>query len=365
MSGPVRVRHGRLHFFVRETLKRRRLPGELASRVADALVGANLAGEDGDGVAWLPDLATGLATRQVNPGPAMKIVSASGGVAVLDGDNGPGPAVAHRAMTEAISGANRHGVGGTAVRRSNRPGMASHFAAMALRHQMAGVALTGARTPSEGAHGRVALGIAVPMAETVGPLVLNLELGETEGERDLALLLALESLVLLGGGALAPELAVGDRPDPTHRGTGHLFLAFRVRAFAPWAGFRNRMVERLDHLRRARVRYPGQDAAEVEEERRARGIPLAEETARSLARLAYGLGMNAVWDELAQPVRRRPARERPAGERPVREEPARERTAEARTATSGPGESATRRTGPAESEPTVSEPAGKIGRAHV
>ena len=49
----MRVRHGQLHFFVREVLKRVRLTPELASQTADAMVAANLAGDDADGVAWL------------------------------------------------------------------------------------------------------------------------------------------------------------------------------------------------------------------------------------------------------------------------------------------------------------------------
>ena len=85
-----------------------------------------------------------------------------------------------------------------------------------------------------------------------------------------------------------------------HGGTGQLFLAFRIRAFAPWAGFRNRMVERLSQLRRARIDYPGQEAAAVEEQRRTRGILLDLKTTDSLRQLAYQLGMNEIWDRLGK-----------------------------------------------------------------
>lgn len=302
---PRRVRHGQLHFFVREALKRLRVVPELASQTADAMVAANLAGDDADGVAWLPELARKLSTRHVNTAPEMKLVASSGGTAVLDGDNGPGPAVAHRAMTEAIGGANRHGVGSTAVRRGNRLGSAGHFASLALPHQMSGIAISGdPGTPEPGASPAathpVALGIAVPTAETAAPLVLNLHLEEGGAERELALALALEFLVSLGGAALPAEFAAEPRPEPVHGGTGQLFLAFRVRAFAPWAGFRNRMVERLSQLRRARIDYPGQEAAAVEEQRRTRGILLDLKTTDSLRQLAYQLGMNEIWDGLGK-----------------------------------------------------------------
>ena len=302
---PLRVRHGQLHFFVRETLKRVRLAPELASHTADAMVGANLAGEDRDGVAWLPELVTELSTRHVNPAPDMQVVSSSGGTAVLDGDNGPGPAVGRRAMIEAISGANRHGVGSTAVRRSNRMGSPGYFAAMALSHQMAGIAMANEPESPSGDAGRppsdpVTLGIAVPTAETAAPLVLSLHLPREGDDRDAALGLALEFLMTLGGAALPEELAAEPHPDPTHRGTGHFFLAFRIRAFAPWAGFRNQMVERLGPLRRARIVYPGQEAAAVEEERRTRGILLDLKTTDSLRQMAYQLGMNDIWDSLGK-----------------------------------------------------------------
>ena len=313
----LRVRHGRLHSFARETLTRVLLPPEPASHCADALVAANLTGEDGEGVKWLPGLVGALSARHLNPQPRMRIAASSGGTLVLDGDNGPGPAVARRAMREAISAASRHGVGAAAVRRSNRTGSPGHFAALALSHQMAGVALTGAPPLADDpqrdtAFHPIGVGIAVPTAETAPPTILSLKVPSPDRESGMALALALESLVLLGGGALASELARELRPEPTHRGTGHLFLAFRIRAFAPWAGFRNRMVERLTQLRRARMVYPGQRAAAVEEERRMFGIPLDPETAGSLKRLALQLDLDRVWNDLARPARRG----RRAGESP-------------------------------------------------
>ena len=328
---PVRVRYGRLHAFVRQALVRARLRPELASQTADALVGANLSGWDEDGVARLPEIVEGLSTRHLKADPEFRIAASSGGVVVLDGGGGPGPAVAHRAMTEAITAANRHGVGAAAVRGSNRFGAPGYFARLALPHQMVGMALsngpaappgagsfpgsgTGSRSPAAPTGYPAALGIAVPTVETSAPLVLNRWLdadppagggGTAENASagaasapdgsDLELALALEAIVALAGAALPVELVTGDRPDPLHRGTGHLFLAFRVRAFAPWAGFRNRMVERLTDLRRRRLDYPGQAAAAHEEERRTRGVPLDRATAEALQRLAFHLDLDPPW----------------------------------------------------------------------
>lgn len=344
---PLRVRYGRLHAFARQALVRARLRPELASQTADALVGANLSGWDEDGVARLPEIVEGLSTRHLKADPQFREVASSGGVIVLDGDGGPGPAVAHRAMTEAITAANRHGVGAAAVRGSNRFGAPGHFARLALAHQMVGVAISngpaapvgasagslrGSTTGSRGGELSrtypAALGIAVPTVETSAPLVLNLWLGSaspapagsgagSDGAatasgaaggasaeasafaREVELALALEAVVALAGAALPGELVSEARPDPVHRGAGHLFLAFRVRAFAPWAGFRNRMVERLADLRRRRLDYPGQTAAALEEERRTRGIPLDRETAEALQRLAFHLELAAAWEQIA------------------------------------------------------------------
>ncbi len=353
---PLRVRYGRLHAFARQALVRARLRPELASQTADALVGANLSGWDDDGVRRLPEIVEGLSTRHLKADPQFREVASSGGVVVLDGDGGPGPAVAHRAMTEAITAANRHGVGAAAVRGSNRFGAPGHFARLALAHQMVGVAISNgpaapvgalAEPPRGSATGvgvggpprtyPAALGIAVPTVETSAPLVLNLWLGtdsaaggaggggsgeagaasgaadpapvsasggSPEGPasafaREVELALALEAVVALAGAALPAELVSEARPDPVHRGAGHLFLAFRVRAFAPWAGFRNRMVERLADLRRRRLDYPGQTAAALEEERRTRGIPLDRETAEALRRLAFHLELGSTWERIS------------------------------------------------------------------
>lgn len=325
--GPLRVRHGRLHAFVRQTLTRSRLAPELASQTADALVGANLSGWDEDGAARLPEIVEGLSTRHLNASPSFRLAASSGGAAVLDGGGGPGPAVAHRAMTEAVSAANRHGVGAVAVRGSNRFGAPGHFARLALPHQMIGVAVSsgpapppGTGDPAAGASPAAgggdsapggypaAFGIAVPTAETAPPLVLNTWLGDPTAPRagragpddaDLELALALEALTALAGAALPGQLVAADRPEPLHGGTGQLFLAFRVRAFAPWAGFRNRMVERLTDLRRRRIPYPGQREGAVEEERRTRGIPLDPDTAEALERLSRRLDLNAAWEKAA------------------------------------------------------------------
>lgn len=319
---PLRVRHGRLHAFVRQALTRSRLAPELASQTADALVGANLSGWDEDGAARLPEIVDGLSTRHLNASPSFRLAASSGGAAVLDGGGGPGPAVAHRGMTEAIGAANRHGVGAVAVRGGNRFGAPGHFARLALPHQMIGVAVSsgpapppGTSDPAAGASPAgggdsapvgypAAFGIAIPAAETAPPLVLNTWLGDPAGPRadragregaDLELALALEALTALAGAALPGQLVAADRPEPLHGGTGQLFLAFRIRAFAPWAGFRNRMVERLTDLRRRRIPYPGQAEGAVEEERRARGIPLDPDTAEALERLSYRLELNPAW----------------------------------------------------------------------
>src|SRR3972149_5961118 len=50
MPKTIFVRHGRLHYFVREVLKRLRLPDTHDSRVGDALVAAERAGDGGGGV---------------------------------------------------------------------------------------------------------------------------------------------------------------------------------------------------------------------------------------------------------------------------------------------------------------------------
>jgi LDH2 family malate/lactate/ureidoglycolate dehydrogenase len=115
----------------------------------------------------------------LRPGATIAVLRETASAALLDGDNGFGQIVAHRAMTMAIEKARASGVGVVAVRNSNHFGTASYFALMAATAGLIGLAFTNASPEMPAWGGSVPLvgtnpwSIAVP-AHTGPPVVLDL-----------------------------------------------------------------------------------------------------------------------------------------------------------------------------------------------
>lgn len=362
MAETLYVRHGRLHYFVREALKRLRVPATHASRVGDALIAADLAGVEGEGVSRLPVFATRIRTGLINPNPGMKIAHQEEATATIDGDNGMGHVVGMRSMELATELAKQFGVSAVAARNSNDFGMAGYYARLALEEEMVGIVMsngvpamvpTYGQTPMLGAN---PLAIAIPATEDAAPFVLDfattatsrpsLEDAARRAERipdDVALdasgktthdpLAALEAMHLLplggtpasgshkgfglalaidilsgvlSGGAFGRQLA---RPEGTQHsvaGIGHFFIVIRLRAFGPWVKFRNSITDMMRQLTGApakgapRIYYPGEAEFEIEQERRASGIPITPDVASELEGLSRQLDIHDSWKHLIE-----------------------------------------------------------------
>ncbi|HEY7700063.1 MAG TPA: Ldh family oxidoreductase, partial [Vicinamibacteria bacterium] len=180
MPKTIFVRHGRLHYFVREVLKRLRLPAPHASRVGDALVAADLAGVEGEGSSRLPFFASRIGAGLINPVAGMQVLLQDQATAILDGDNGMGHVVGARSMELAIELARKFGVAAVAARNSNDFGMAGYYARLALAEQMIGVAVSNAvpaMVPTYGTRamlGSNPIAVAIPSAEDDAPFVLDM-----------------------------------------------------------------------------------------------------------------------------------------------------------------------------------------------
>jgi LDH2 family malate/lactate/ureidoglycolate dehydrogenase len=360
MTEALFVHPGKLHYFVREIFKRLRVPPKDASKIADALVAADLAGVESQGVARLPFYADRLSSRLVNPTPSIKVVQETAAVATIDGDNGPGPVVGTKAMELALMKAGRNGVAAVAVRKSNQLGMLGYYARMALNEQMVGVAMTNdlpSVVPPFGTrsmYGTNPIAVAIPAKEGKSPFVLDsttsatsrakieaakqkgeaipqgwsldptgqpatdpeaalealrlLPLGsttETGSHKGYGLGLGVEILCgVLSGGSFGAELsgAEGTKPDIAH--IGHFFAALQIQAFGPFLRFRYRLDEMLKKLTSSsapegpRIFYPGEPEFEAEEERRANGIPVPATVASQLEGLARGLDLKDAWEHV-------------------------------------------------------------------
>ncbi len=362
MAETLYVRHGRLHYFVREALKRLRVPATHASKIGDALIAADLAGVEGEGVSRLPLFATRIRTGLINPNPGMKIAHQEEATATIDGDNGMGHVVGMRSMELAMELAKQFGVSAVAARNSNDFGMAGYYARLALEEQMVGIVMSNAvpamvptygTTPMLGAN---PLAIAIPVAEDAAPFVLDfattsmsrpsiedaarrgeqipdgvaldasgkmthdpqaalealhlLPLGGTPASgshKGFGLALAIDILSgVLSGGAFGRQLA---GPEGTHEavaGIGHFFIAVRLRAFGPWVKFRNGITDMMRQLTGSpakgapRIYYPGEAEFEIDQERRASGIPIAPDVASELEGLSRQLDIHDSWEHLIE-----------------------------------------------------------------
>ena len=356
------VRHGRLHYFVREVLKRLRVPGAHASKAADVFVAADLAGIEGEGVGRLPFVARRITAKLIKPDANIKVAGVEEAVATIDGDNGLGHAIGVQAMELAVKTAKRYGVSAVAVRRSNDFGAAGYYARLALEEQLIGVAMSNAMPamlPTYGAEtalGTNPLAIAIPTEEGTPPFVLDmattatsrptleeairlketispdvaldasgkpttdpktaleamrlLPLGsnpESGSHKGYGLALAVDILSgVLSGGSFGKELAGAEGTHPSVAGIGHFFMAFRIRSFGPWVRFRNRIKEMMDSLVKTpasgapRVYYPGEAEFAIEQDRRANGIPLEPRVADELEGLARERDIYDAWEHLVE-----------------------------------------------------------------
>jgi LDH2 family malate/lactate/ureidoglycolate dehydrogenase len=308
MTETLLVHPGKLHYFAREIFKRLRVPPQDASKIADVLVAADLAGMESEGVARLPFYADRLSARLVNPTPSPEVVEERGGAVTLDGDNGPGPVVGIRAMELAIKIAGRNGVAAVAVRNSNQPGMLGYYARMALNEQMIGLAMTndrpsvippGSERPLYGAN---PLALAIPAKEGKSPFRLDFTTSSVD-VKGYGLGVAVDIVSgILAGGSFGDELsgAEGDHPGVAH--IGHFFAALRIEAFGSFAHFRDRIDVLLKKISfsdpAGSVHYPGELLFETEEERRASGIPIASSVSSKLEGLARSLDLKDAWDHV-------------------------------------------------------------------
>ena len=101
MSGPVRVAAQDLRQFVAALFAQAGMSAVHAAIVAEALVWANLRGVDTHGIARVPRYLEFIQTGIINPQPAMRVVTDTPAVLVLDADRAAGAV----AMTEAADAA--------------------------------------------------------------------------------------------------------------------------------------------------------------------------------------------------------------------------------------------------------------------
>jgi L-2-hydroxycarboxylate dehydrogenase (NAD+) len=132
-------------------------------------------------------------------------------------------------------------------------------------------------------------------------------LPETGAHKGFGLGLVIDILCgLLSGGSFGHELSGAEGYRPGVAKLGQFFMTLRIRAFGPYVNFRNRfdvMLRKLTSQRNSdapRIFYPGEPEFEMEQLRRAQGVPLTPDIASKLERLASGLGLQDAWEHLLE-----------------------------------------------------------------
>ncbi|MBM3956748.1 MAG: Ldh family oxidoreductase [Gemmatimonadetes bacterium] len=328
----VRVREPALRSTVERIFMGLGVPGDHARVGADVLVAADLRGVETHGVSnILRGYVRGYSDGSINPRPALRIVRETASCATVDCDRGLGIIMAPKAMGIAIEKARATGVGMVSMGNGGHLGMAAYHAMLAVEHEMIGVCMTSCPATvaptfaARAAVGTNPIAVAAPAGEEV-PFVFDAATSATPVNRvRLAARLGVNlapgwiatpdgtpimeevpvperwSLLPLGstrelgshkGYSLAAVVDIlgsvlnGNAAAPTgrFRTYGHFVAAYSVEAFVDVGEFKQGMDEYLRALRslepapgHERVLYAGMLEAEVEAERRARGIPLHPE----------------------------------------------------------------------------------------
>lgn len=332
------------------------IPEEDAKVSAHILAQADLRGIDSHGVARLAIYAKRLKLGLINKHPNIKIVHEKAGGAIIDGDNGLGQVVTHKAMTLCLNKAKENSVAAVGVRNSNHFGIGAYYAMMALEEDMIGIVATntsplmapfGGKEPLLGTN---PIAMAVPAGEEY-PVVLDMatslvprgkiEIYARKGEKlplgwaidadgrptqdpaealkgtllpmggpkgyGLSMMVDLFAGVLSGaavGGNIGSLFGNMDRPQ----NVGHFMMAIDVGSFRPIDEFKAAMDEYICTVKQStpaegvkEIFLPGEIEFIKTKERIEQGVPLNPVVVENLLTLARELGLvgpNATADEL-------------------------------------------------------------------
>ncbi len=333
-----------LHALTTRIFATRGVPEEDAAWVATLLVRANLRGHDSHGVIRVPHYVRALQAGKVNPRPDVRVERQTPVLALVDGDLGFGQVVARQGTAIAVEKARGQGLSAVTLKRTNHIGRLADWAEMAAAQGL--IAMVWANAPMSlnvapwggaarrlgtnphaiaipGPDGTVALShdfatsvvaegklkVKFNRGEAVPPGVMLNGRGQPSTDpreyysdppgvllpaaehKGYGLALAIEVLagILSGTGAARPT------PGPVQNGT--LIVCLDPTRFLPAAEFHRQVAELFRFVRSAplapgakEILIPGEPEARLEQERRAGGIPLDDETWRQLEACAAGVG---------------------------------------------------------------------------
>lgn len=152
-----------------------------AQAIATSLIEAEARGVSSHGLILLPVYAERVRTGGIKPNYVVSTIRDGGSTLLLDGDGGPGQAVAHCAITLAVERARQYGLAYVVARNSNHAGMLATYGLTAARSGFVAFVMTNSGpsvSPWRGRQrkmGNNALCLAFP--STPDPIVFDMATG--------------------------------------------------------------------------------------------------------------------------------------------------------------------------------------------
>jgi LDH2 family malate/lactate/ureidoglycolate dehydrogenase len=335
----IRTHPDSLRTFVRQVFDDAGCAPAVARDMAECMVQTNLWGIDSHGVIRVPEYHARFRSGAMNANPVITSLRESGGIEILDADNGPGYSAGRAAMSRAIDKAAAGHLSMVGVINSNHCGATALYTRMAADRGLIGVAMTnvapnmampGISTPVTGNN---PLAVAVPTfgdfpfsldislsAVAGGKLLLAARKGEPipegwavdasgqpttdpkagfdgyllpmGGHKGFGLSLLVDILcgVLTGGSFQNQVKSMYRYPDDPSK-TAHLMMVIDPLALMGREAFRDRMAEFVGNLRAlpagegTEMLLPGEIEYRTEQKRLAQGIPLPAAVATELKRI--------------------------------------------------------------------------------
>lgn len=337
MEPTLRFRRDDLMDFVVRYMSKLGVSEEDAKIVGKVLICADIRGVESHGMQRLGSYyGSRISKGWLDPSNPWKVISDTSSTALIDGGNGLGQVVSHKAMRMAIEKARKTGVSAITVRNSNHYGIAGYYAMMALEEGMIGMSLTNSQPLVAPTYGRTAvvgtnpIAVAAPSGKhypylldmatsavaygkiqiyekkhehipigwgidetgqaTNDPTMIRpgghgalLPLGGMEitaGYKGYGLALFVEVLCsLLSGGNFLTKVGGPGKPEPT--GVSHFFMAINIESFRPVFDFKESMDEMIDLLKKSplavgrdEILVAGEKEFEYAKYNREHGVPL-------------------------------------------------------------------------------------------
>lgn len=342
-SGDIFVPYQELLEIGIQSLELVEVPTQDARMTVEMLLWADLRGVGTHGISRLLMYVLRLRKGLINPRPEITVDPIATALRIIHGDNGLGPLVATRGMREAIEVAKELGLSFVGCTDSNHFGAAAPYVLMACHAKMIGIAGTNA-SPTMAPWGGLArivgnnpLAIGVP-CDGDTPFILDMamsvssrgrirQIAEREGKipegwaldskgrptndpmealkgfvlpigsyKGYGLTVAIDLLsgVLTGSGfATGVKSLLQQWEEPQH--VGHFFIVIDPACFMPWEPFSDRVRQMFSLLRSTPridpdipIVVPGEPEAQLEKERRLKGIPLNSKLLSILKGLTQG-----------------------------------------------------------------------------